>query len=186
MSKAIQTRGQQPLSNGLGKHFTSPTKARDKRKTTVIVRLPGQETKRRRLLEKLQRLQNPKYESPSTDLASQVPLDEPCSMDIDIDNDGWEDIQPKPAQSESSQPTKVPRRILPDTESGRLYAAWKHLLPSLVNSLIDYMSTSTGHIVIPAMDLNSKCEQSSCAPKDTKVLCLHFDRKLAYPIHSHF
>jgi hypothetical protein len=178
-----QTRSQQPIIHGLGKHFTSPTKARDKRKTTVIVRPPGQESKRRRLLEKLQLLRQPGPSSTSTSIANdsvQPPLDETLPMDVDAD--GWEDIETAGlAQSKSplSPGPKVPRRILPDSESTRLYTAWNSLLPSLVNSLITYISMSTGHVVTPAMDLCSKCEQL-CAPKDIKILCLYFDRKFTF------
>jgi hypothetical protein len=48
-----RSRGQQPVSCGLGQHFISPGKPRDKKKMTVRVRPPGNDTKQQRLLEKL-------------------------------------------------------------------------------------------------------------------------------------
>jgi hypothetical protein len=53
---------------------------------------------------------------------------------------------------------------------------------------VAYVSTSTGHVTVPATDLCSKCEGSTCVLKDSKVLCLHFDRKLTqtYPLVFRF
>jgi hypothetical protein len=112
---------------------------------------------------------------PPTDNVEQLPL--PVEEPMAIDEVDWEDIQPDPIPSEPSQPPKARQRILPDTESARLYTAWKDHLPSLVNSLIAYMSFSTGHVVAPASDLISQCNQATCVRKDTKIQCLYFDHK---------
>jgi hypothetical protein len=181
MAHQTQTRGQQLVSSGLGHHFISPRKPRDKKKTTVRVRPPGNDTKQRHLLEKLRLLlvkQSRTRSTPSTDDVEQrqdLPL--PVEDPMDIDEAGWEDIQRDPIPSEPSKPAKAHRRILPDTESARLYTTWKALLPSLVNSLITYLSVSMGRVVAPASDLISQCNQGTCVRKDTKIQCLYFDRK---------
>jgi hypothetical protein len=46
----------QLTSSSFGKHFTSPKKKHDKKKTTTIVCLPGKETKHQQLIAKFKAL----------------------------------------------------------------------------------------------------------------------------------
>ncbi|OJA20981.1 hypothetical protein AZE42_13843, partial [Rhizopogon vesiculosus] len=55
----IPLHGAQHVSSGLGHHFVSPKKPRDKNKTQKIVELPGVTAKRRRLLTQMEQLMNP-------------------------------------------------------------------------------------------------------------------------------
>ena len=48
------TQSSQPITTkGMGRHFTSPRKARDKKKSWIIASLPGHASKRQKLLDKL-------------------------------------------------------------------------------------------------------------------------------------
>lgn len=53
------TRKAQFVSSGLGQHFTSPRKARDKKKTQTLVKFPAAELQHHHLLVQMQHLMNP-------------------------------------------------------------------------------------------------------------------------------
>jgi len=85
-------RAHQLVAPGFGKHFTSPQKVRNRKKTTTRVTIPGQAIKHQQLLEKLKALQFP---------VNTLPKDmTPCtdSMDQSLDID-WPPIEHPPDQS---------------------------------------------------------------------------------------
>jgi hypothetical protein len=139
------TRAAQLTSSGLGTHFTSPWKLRDKRKTQTLVNVPGHKTKHRHLLTKMASL-----------LAGPAKPEEtsPIQPDMQIDtavleedsNDVWEDV-PAPHDNSSPQPASQStpsRRTQPDITSTRLYDNWKSVIPTLVAVQLDYTARTLG------------------------------------------
>jgi CxC1 like cysteine cluster associated with KDZ transposases len=174
-------------SRGTGKHFTSPIKPRDKKKTATYVVPPGHESKRQRLLEKLQALQHPRSPELTSEQASWDPIslegDDlfstcPLQDTNDIPSDSAPPID-SIADNPPLQTAKGKKRILPDAESIHLYTTWTNLLPTVIDSLLQYLTRSVGSPILHVSDLRSKCTQS-CVTKSFTINCLYFDCKSLY------
>src|SRR5215472_1850732 len=75
LSQMQSSQSKQPISRGLGTHFTSPIKSRDKKKTNTIIEIPGHTAKRKLLQQRLAKLKCPKptigLETPPASLDAQ-------------------------------------------------------------------------------------------------------------------
>jgi hypothetical protein len=184
----IQTRARQPTTGGLGVHFVSPVKRRDKRKTTTVVQIPGHRLKRKTLLRELRALMH--QSSPSPPLGdpfdSSMPLDTadddnpnmPDAANVH-DADNMHDAAAHNQHMILESNDTVMRRITPNEEAYSLYDRWTSLLPSLVDSLLSYDKTSMGNLVYhPASIIVHSCSVSSCSRKTTHMTSLYFDRML--------
>jgi len=174
-------------SSGPGKHFTSPIKPRDKKKTATFVVPPGHASKKQRLVEKLEVLTRLRPHQPPADIGNNAGSD-PIPLDSDDVFSAYPSEDPRDIPSSDAPPVsknadepypqteKGKKRILPDAESFRLYANWTGLLPTVVDSLLQYLTRSVGHPISSVTDLHSRCVQS-CVPKSLIVKCLFYDRE---------
>ncbi|KAG1837517.1 hypothetical protein DFJ58DRAFT_718872 [Suillus subalutaceus] len=163
-----RTRKAQLASSGLGSHFVSPRKARDKRKTQTYVELPGAETKRRRLLDAMERLLKPQHEESHPQLLAQAPPSDTVTTEhMDTDN-------LVPSLEISVSPVK--RRIVPDKSTNSLYKNWIALIPTLVDPVLQYFRRTQGKALENIHPVISACGKPSCTPKRTTMMCLFFDR----------
>ncbi|KAG1779248.1 hypothetical protein EV702DRAFT_1214244 [Suillus placidus] len=173
-----RTRKAQLASSGLGSHFASPRKARDKRKTQTVVELPGAETKRHRLLAAMERLMKSQPEEPHSQLSTQAtPNDTVTAEHMDTDNIvefHTEDVDEQPSLEISVK--SVQRRIMPDQLTNALYKNWLALIPTLVDPVLRYFGRTRGKALENIHPVISACGKSSCSPKRTTMLCLFFDR----------
>ncbi|KAG1863946.1 hypothetical protein C8R48DRAFT_833650 [Suillus tomentosus] len=173
-----RTRKAQLASSGLGSHFVSPRKARDKRKTQTYVELPGAEMKRRRLLDAMERLMKSQHEEPHLQLSVQAaPLDTVTMEHMDADNlveFHSEDVDEQPSLEISV--TSVKRRIIPDQPTNSLYKNWIALIPTLVDPVLRYFGRTQGKALETIHPVISACGEPSCTPKRTTMMCLFFDR----------
>ncbi|KII90983.1 hypothetical protein PLICRDRAFT_67778, partial [Plicaturopsis crispa FD-325 SS-3] len=65
---------------------------------------------------------------------------------------------------------------LPDAEANRLYASWKSLTPSLVESLLHYTNRTMSKAVVPVGDhIYGECLRGCMEVKSSDILCLYFD-----------
>lgn len=87
------TRNAQLTSSGLGHHFVSPRKARDKRKAQTLVKIPGAEAKRRRLLAEMQQLMNPHCRESDSQLLPADPA-HTAVRDDTTQHTGVDDVHP--------------------------------------------------------------------------------------------
>ncbi|KAG2739058.1 hypothetical protein P692DRAFT_20756820 [Suillus brevipes Sb2] len=192
LTNSRNTRKAQIVCSGLGQHFVSPRKARDKRKTQTLVALPGAQLKRRHLLAQMQRLMDPTSSqtvcSPRTTLGS--PSGEADDMNIpnDFDFAGAEDQTSEEVFSErrtdiEASPRK--RRILPDKSTDTLYANWQKLVPTLIDPQLSYYARTLGQALEKTHDVISACGTHTCAYKRTNMLCLFFDSNLAQVLLHH-
>jgi hypothetical protein len=159
-----------------GQHYTSPQKARDKKKTTTRVTLLGQTARKQQLLLQLRALETKTWSIPPA-----------AVKDSDIDPEVSEYI-PDPTENTTTVPSCQPpssdtpvstsRRILPDPASHRLYDSWKCLIPTLLAPLLDYLNRS--HACLPPQvgDIRETCQRTDCPIKSVNIICLYFDRKL--------
>jgi hypothetical protein len=178
------TRNRQLLAGGLGVHFTSPTKRRNKVKTTTIARNPGHDHKRRKALARLESLLNPSPPSPTNCVTADGPSvefnDDPYEnivMDAIDNSHPIDSTDPNGSPHPNDRTPKTKRRVLPDAAALKLYQSWKSLLPSLVNSCLAYTTTSMGHLVQTVANVRTSCSNMQCTTKATQITCLYFDRK---------
>lgn len=165
-----RTRKAQLASSGLGSHFASPRKARDKRKTQTVVELPGAETKCRRLLAAMEHLMKSQLSTQAT------PNDTVTAEHMDTDNIvdfHSEDVDEQPSLEISVK--SVQRRIMPDQSTNSLYKNWLALIPTLVDPVLRYFGRTQGKALENIHPVISACGKSSCSPKRTTMLCLFFD-----------
>ncbi|KAG0697549.1 hypothetical protein DFH29DRAFT_1003608 [Suillus ampliporus] len=150
-TKSLNTRKAQFASSGLGQHFISPRKARYKRKTQVLVELPGAELKRHRLLAQMQQLLNhtPSQMTPSpcTVLGGHAGEVADINMFDDLDSTGINVEMPEEIFSTrhaNSGSDLHNRRVLPDNPINILYANWQKLIPTLVDPQLKYYARTIG------------------------------------------
>src|SRR5262245_32124377 len=155
-------RSAQVFSDGLGTHFSSPLKKRDKKKSNTFVRAPLQDMKRKHILAKLALLQAPP--TPPVLSHSQSPQTAPYddfnddeSLHVDIPPLGDEEI----VNLNGIDPRR-PKRIVPDDASIKLYRRWMEVLPQLLDPFLAYINSSIGLPIVAARDLCSDCIES-CA-----------------------
>ena len=179
------TRGQQRVRSGLGLAFTSPIKRLDKRKTTTLVQPFGQAVKRHCLQSKLHDLLlRPRYRrenSPST-----APTPGPCEPDPLLTDEGLSMLDVLPGMDvdipppDLDSPPSTSRRIVPNEKAHNLYKKWGDVIPTLVDSLLSYIASSTGTIDQPLLSIQSTCRRISCVRSTSPVLCLFQDRKFIF------
>jgi hypothetical protein len=103
-----QTHARQLTTGGLGVHFSSPVKCRDKRKTLTIVHVPGHQYKKQLLLKEIEYLLHRSSQSPTPEVPEgpdSVPQDavehhiiEDDTLDDDT-GEASECIPPRPQES---------------------------------------------------------------------------------------
>jgi CxC1 like cysteine cluster associated with KDZ transposases len=166
-------RSKQLTAHGLGKHFSSPQKPRDKNKTTTRLKIPNQAAKHQALLAKLLSLQQATQHDEDVEPKQSDYVDSDPDVDMIIDEPATESHTPDP---DLSPDTTIQRRITPDTASYRLYNAWKSLLPTLVRPLLSYLHQSHARVLPPPSTLDGACKRSHCTMKTHQMICLYFDR----------
>lgn len=181
------TRGQQPYTSGLGKVFTTPTKRRNKHKSTTLVAPIGLNIRQKRLMDDIQRLKtlsastalkscsdatlekSPSKDDPDSLDALDLSLEPTCGVPFNFDG--------RDIDAPVSLDPKI-RRTLPDATAHELYDRWIARLPSLVSSLSLYVTRTTGVHLEPITSLKSTCMkgQLTCHRKTSTIMCLFFDR----------
>ncbi|KAG1904169.1 uncharacterized protein F5891DRAFT_1184351 [Suillus fuscotomentosus] len=189
------TRKAQIVTSGLGHHFVSPRKARDKRKTQTLVELPGAEAKRRRLLAEMKELMKPRDDLEEQNL--QVSSPHPSHNDTakhpqHVENDDatalhFKDVETfdEPSVDIPAIDTPVKRRIAADRSASLLYGNWSDLIPTLISPLLLYLGQTQGKALEKTHSVISACAGTlSCTPKRTTLMCLFFDRYASIDVLS--
>ncbi|KIK01824.1 hypothetical protein K443DRAFT_122207 [Laccaria amethystina LaAM-08-1] len=145
-------RSQQPSTGGLGKVFTSPTKRRAKKKTTVIAKHLGQDKKINDLRRKLEMLQNSRFDTTeqtpqkAESITEMEQIPPPVQGDVPLETCG-DVLMDTDAPMDTNLPMGLPRKargVLPNNDSHKLFDRWKNALPSLVNPLLSHISSTMG------------------------------------------
>ena len=162
------TRGALPSTiSGMGQHFTSPKRRRDKRKSQTEVVIPGQDAKRQRLRQRLDDLLNRKLPAmPPPPVTNDSLLDaviEDATGNTDsiqhVDDDVNEEIHHKST---------------PSVAMSRLYDNWHTVIPSIIQPYLQYLAETIGKPLTRPDATLIGCHRG-CEPKRTSLLCLHFD-----------
>ncbi|OJT12711.1 hypothetical protein TRAPUB_10739 [Trametes pubescens] len=162
-------RSQQPV----GAHFTTPQKRRPPRKDSAIVNRPGVALRQQRLKEELHALMETDEQSSNQSVPTSVDADIEMPDVEDTHDDGAEDLDPPAVDKSLPQDDSLPRRLLPDTATEKLYSTWLALVPTLVPAYLGYLQASQARIgQLPALR-QWTCHSKVCLKKDYTILCLH-------------
>jgi hypothetical protein len=180
--KTRPTRNAQLVSSGLGRHFVSPRKPRDKKKTQTVVNLPGADAKRRRILTAMEELMNPQHQAStsmppnpySLPIANQPPDSGDDMIIYDVE---MLDLPVEPEPALKPEEAQAKRRISPDKSADSLYSSWSTLIPTLVDAQIKYSARTHGKPFQNPHEVISACATLRCTPKRMSLICLFFDRK---------
>jgi hypothetical protein len=173
----VSTRNSQIVSSGLGRHFVSPQKVRDKKKTQTLIELPGAQAKRRRLLAVMEDLMNPEHQASKSPAppAARV-IDEPPDPGDDCVMDDVKEFVSEEGTDFTGGQAKSKRRI-PDNSINTLYSSWSSLIPTLVEPQVKYYARTRGQPLERTHEVISACATLKCESKRTTLICLYFDRK---------
>ena len=169
------TQSSQPITTkGMGRHFTSPRKARDKKKSWIIASLPGHASKRQKLLDKLGELLAAQPSDLKSSLngdveaASPTPRPEELLEALPIEPEEtlftFDDKDTCDAMEECVRPS------CPTTRSISMCVDWKALIPTIIDPFLKYTVAALGSRL-------SSCISNCQEQKLTTILCLFFDRK---------
>ena len=172
-----------------GVHNPSPIKKRNVKKTTSFVVPSLLEARRAELFSKLQQLYHENLNNLESDDADPDPgslhdgtEDVPESpMDVDETNDnnhdGFHFMPNENAPAKPGSPDAVTGHAAQKSASILLYQRWRDLLPSLVDPLLEYISTSLGKVATAPQELRGLCQSpETCTVKSSSVFCLFVDR----------
>jgi len=183
MSVARATRSSQAImTKGLGQHFTSPRKPRDKKKRCMAIPVPGNGSKWQKLLDELKDLLTPQPSdtkpSPSTIDRAASPIHEleepPEAPPMELDDASFT----IDAEDEScSVPTERVRTVCPTARSISMCASWKALIPTLIDPFLKYTASTLGQPLSALGSLLSSCSSGCQERKSTEIFCLFFDCK---------
>lgn len=196
MPQTLTTRAAQQVTKGLGHHFQSPRRPRDKTKTQALVHVAGQANKRRRLAARLEQLEGKTPFSPpaassanafdQTDYDHEENIDQMdqdyTPSDAEVEHEEQADVS---TQDHDGHPVVHPqRRILPDPPAQRLCMSWKVLIPTVIVPYLSYVSRTLGR-PLPAIPASlSLCKHNNCMSKSLNILCLLSNRKLQITTHE--
>ncbi|KAG2115497.1 hypothetical protein DEU56DRAFT_919407 [Suillus clintonianus] len=168
------TRGAQWVSSGLGQHFVSPKKPRDKKKTQKHVELPGVQAKRRQLQAHMHQLMGPEPKQTEVRAAVETVSQADAFADIHIPDPDFE-ISSEPPFDVPAEESQTKRRILPDKATDSLYSSWQTLIPSLAEPHLKYSERTLATALDITPNVISACATLSCPQKRTSIACLFFD-----------
>ncbi|KAG0695531.1 hypothetical protein DFH29DRAFT_879985 [Suillus ampliporus] len=180
------SRKSEVVSSGLGHHFVSPYKARNKKKSQALIEIPGAEAKWHHLLAQMDQLMNPERHqashSPTLDMKSTtneppLPTDNPITHLDDV-----EMFVPKIVEPDLFHEQLLSRHcVSPDKSTDALYRSWLALIPTLVQPQVQYTIRTQGQPLERVNEVISVCTTLKCAGKRMTLICLFFDYILFLP-----
>lgn len=184
MPKLVSSRAGQISVPGPGRHYTSPAKKRNPRKTQKISMPIGHSIRQQLLYDKMNALKAKKPAPPDPEDAY-----EPLMEDADGGLD--HDVGSSPIKSQTTGSSPITKnKDTPTTDTNqRRHEGWSDIVAGLLPELLHFEKLSIGHVPPPpAGDLQSDCLQpGQCIPKKHKICCLHFDRtwhRMSFPLNN--
>jgi len=153
-------------SSGMGQHFSSLKRQRDKRKTQTEVVIPGQSAKRQCLLQRLDDLLNRKLPIPPFSVSNNPLLDknvEDASGDTDPIQYGDDPID-----------EDIHHNSMPSVATCWLYDNWTTVIPTIIESYLHYLAETIGKLLTSPDTALFGCH-GGCKPKPSSLLCLYFN-----------
>ena len=183
-----RARASQPITTkGMGVHFSSPRKKRNKKKTSTIVTIPGHALKRQKLHDEIEALLlAPSSIEPSVSenhsFQAASPIPEPTEPQENLPME-LEDTST--FESEVHCDSAAAERVRTPCTTSSLCASWKAIIPTIIEPFINYTAATVGKPLSVLSPSISSCVAHCQEQKSTAVLCLCFDRKyLQYVVTS--
>ena len=168
----------QPITTkGMGLHFSSPHKARNKKKMSTAVNIPGRSFKCQKLLNELQDLLTPPpleprlSENHSFQAASHIP--EPMEPQESLPMEFEDTFTFVTVTCDSA----TVEHIHTSRSTSSICASWKAILPTIIEPFINYTVATLGKPLSVLTSSLSSCVVHCQEQKSTTVLCLCFDHK---------
>jgi len=169
MSARQVSRSSQPITTkGMGRHFSSPRKQRDRMKSRTSAPVPGHAFKQQKLLDELHDLlaAQPSGPDPPPSSTPQTvsPIPEPAELSEDV-----------PTEPDDTLPTfddeGVPcgpamqrvRTSFPTARSTSICDSWKAVIPTIVDPFLNYTTATLGQ---PLVALSSPLAACSAGCQD--------------------
>ena len=183
MSVHHDTQLSQPVTTmGMGRHFTSPRRTRDKKKSWTIASVPEHASKWQKLLDEL------------GDLLAAQPSELKPSLDSGIEAASttlWTEELPEvlPMESEELVFTfddedmscgAMEERVhtsCPTNRSISVCAGWKALIPAIIDPFLKYTTVMLGQPLVTLSSCLSLCTSNCQEQKLTTIVCLFLDHK---------
>ena len=164
------------LSTGVGQHFSSPRKKRDKCKTQTVAHIPGQSTKCAQLLSELTAL----LEQPSQTATPQsIPTSSMPNGKVEPDIMSSSEFTDEMARGTHEAPPQAPEaphhRDL-TVSSSHLSKCWQNVIPTMVEPYVKYLTQTLGKPLMTSNTILSGCSREPCERKRVSIVCLYFDR----------
>ena len=151
---------------GMGQHFSSPKRRRDKRKTQTEVVIPGQDAKQQCLHQCLDNLLNRKLPVPLSPVTNDPLLDE-IIEDASADTDPIQHVDDHINE-------EIHHNSMPSVATSWLYDNWHTVIPTIIEPYLHYLAETIGKLLTRPDAMLIGCH-GGCKPKCTSLLCLHFD-----------
>ena len=167
-------------TRGLGRHYTSPRKPRDKKKSRMTMPVPGHASKQQKLLDKLHDLLAPPSEPkqpPCNTAMAMSPILQP-EEPLEAHPTELEDLLVMSDSEDVSHGTTVQHicTTRPTARSISACAGWKALIPTIVDPFLKYTAATLCQPLVALGPHLSLCTLSCQEQKLTAILCLFFDR----------
>lgn len=165
-------------STGVGQHFSTPPRKRDKRKTQIIAHIPGQSTKRARLLSELTALlEHPSQTATPQSISTSSMPDGNIQADTTFTSEFTDEIASDIHWHEASpRSSDAPHRRDPTDSSSRLSKRWQNVIPTIVGPYVKYLTQTLGKPLVTSNTVLSGCSREPCERKRASIVCLYFDR----------
>ena len=149
-------------STGVGQHFSTSRKKRDKRKTQTVAYIPGHSTKRARLLSELTALleHSSQTATPQSILTSPTPdgnVEPDIMFTSEFTDEMARDIHDAPPQS-----PEAPRHRDLTEGSSRLSKRWQNVIPTMVEPYVKYLTQTLGKLLVTSNTTISGCSREPC------------------------
>jgi len=154
---------------GMGQHFLTPKKQRNKKKTQTCVVLLGQSAKWQCLLQHLNDLFNNKPSCKPPLSPSSVHLLEYGIVNPSSPVDDTTFLTDEPSHEDNND-FSVPGGNTVD----QLSYSWSMVIPTITESYLHYLTVSIGK-PLSAHDMSLCHCQGDCEPKHSTLLCLYFN-----------
>ncbi|KAI6151375.1 hypothetical protein EDD17DRAFT_1513536, partial [Pisolithus thermaeus] len=179
MSAGHGSRSSLPITTkGMGRHFCSPQKPWNKKKTSTTVPIRAHALKRQKLLDELADLLSPPSPEPGSHICSGTtsPTDHPTEP--------LEPTEPEEAlfmldveEVSSGNPTvEETHTTRPTEKSISLCASWKAVIRTMIDPFVKYTTAMLGKPLPVLGSLLSSCTAHCQEQKATNILCLFLDR----------
>ena len=187
MSARQISHSSQPITTkGMGRHFSSPRKQRDRMKSRTSAPVPGHAFKQQKLLDELHDLLVAQPSGPDPPPSS-------TPQAVSLIPESAELLEGAPMGPEDTLPTfddeGVPcgptmqrvRTSFPTARSTSMCDSWKAMILTIVDPFLNYTTATLGQPLVALRSPLAVCSAGCQDRKPTTILCLFLDHKSLQP-----